>query len=278
MKITLITSTFNSASTVEDTFRSVLCQTFQNIEYLVIDGGSTDGTLDIIRAYEAKFDGRMKWKSEKDNGVYDAMNKGIRMATGDVIGFLNSDDFFTTDDCLSTVAEAFSKYDIDATYGNVHYVNPDDLSLMVRYYSSKRFRPSLMRLGFMPAHPSFYCKRSIYEKYGVFDTSYKIASDFELLLRFIYVNHIRTRYIAKDFVTMRMGGLSTSGFRSHQQIMKDHRQALKANHVYSNFVILCMRYVYKMYEVAKAHTTGLLLMLHRKVKKCHNRRKDRREI
>lgn len=278
MKITLITSTFNSASTVEDTFRSVLYQTFHDIEYLVIDGGSTDGTLDLIRSYEPKFEGRMKWKSEKDKGVYDAMNKGIRMATGDVIGFLNSDDFFTTDDCLSTVADAFAQNDIDAIYGNIHYVNPDDLSLMVRFYSSKRFRPSLMRLGFMPAHPSFYCKRCVYQKYGVFDTSYKIASDFELLLRFIYVNHIRTKYIAKDFVTMRMGGLSTSGFRSHQQIMKDHRQALKANHVYSNFFILCMRYVYKMYEVIKAHATGILVMTHRRMKKLHNRCKDNRQF
>lgn len=275
MKITLITSTYNSASTIEDTFRSVLCQTFRDIEYLVIDGGSSDSTIDIIRAYEPRFQGRMKWLSEKDNGVYDAMNKGIRMATGDVIGFLNSDDFFTTDDCLSTVADAFMHYDIDATYGNVHYVNPDDLSLMVRFYSSKRFKPSLMRLGFMPAHPSFYCKRSIYQKLGVFDTSYKIASDFELLLRFIYVNHIRTRYIAKDFVTMRTGGLSTSGFRSHQQIMKDHRRALKANHVYSNVFILCMRYVYKEYEVIKAHLTGLFVMLHRKMMKIGNRCKEK---
>lgn len=275
MKITVITTTFNSASTVEDTFLSVLGQTFKDIEYLVIDGCSKDGTIDIIKAYEPKFNGRMRWVSQKDNGVYDAMNKGIRMATGDVIGFLNSDDFFTKKDCLQTIADAFGDDDIDATYGNIHYVNPDDLTLMVRFYSSKRFRPSLMRLGFMPAHPSFYCKRSVYEKLGVFDTSYKIASDFELLLRFIYVNHIRTRYIAKDFVTMRMGGLSTSGFRSHQQIMKDHRRALKANHVYSNFFILCMRYVYKSYEVIKAHITGLMVMLHRRLLKQHQSRVKR---
>lgn len=258
MKISIITSTFNSAATVADTFDSVLSQTFKDIEYLVIDGCSRDNTLDIIKEYESKFEGRMRWISEKDNGVYDAMNKGIHMATGDVIGFLNSDDFYTSRNCLQVIADAFATQDIDATYGNVHYVNGDNLKKMVRFYSSKRFKPSLMRLGFMPAHPTFYCKRDIYEKYGDFDTSYRIASDFELLLRFIFVNKVRTCYIAKDFVTMRTGGLSTSGFRSHQQIMKDHRRALKANHVYSNFFVLCLRYVYKGYEVLKAHATAML--------------------
>ena len=263
MKISIITSTFNSGSTVADTFKSVLSQTYKDIDYIVVDGASSDNTLDIIRQYEGAFGGRMRWISEKDGGVYDAMNKGISMAKGDVIGFLNSDDFFTSNDCLQTIVDAFAASDIDATYGNVHYVNSDDLKLMVRFYSSKRFRPSLMRLGFMPAHPSFYCKREIYEKYGNFDTSYKIASDFELILRFIYVNKIKTRYIAKDFVTMRTGGLSNSGFRSHQQIMSDHRKALKANHVYSNFFILCLRYFYKSYEVIKAHITGIIRRIHR---------------
>ncbi len=259
MKISIITSTFNSADTVKDTFDSILAQTFKDIEYLVVDGCSTDGTIDIIKEYEQRFQGRMKWISEKDSGVYDAMNKGIGMATGDIIGFLNSDDFYTSNDCLQTIADSFAQNDIDATYGNVHYVDPDDLNQMVRYYSSKRFTPGKMRLGFMPAHPSFYCKRSVYEAYGNFDTSYKIASDFELLLRFIYVHKIKTKYIQKDFVTMRTGGLSTSGLSSHRQIMKDHRKALKANHVSSNFFVLSMRYAYKSYEVLKAHTTGLFV-------------------
>jgi len=258
MKITIITSTFNSSKTVKDTFESILKQTFKNIEYLVIDGCSKDGTIELIKEYEDKFEGRMRWISEKDRGVYDAMNKGIHMATGDVIGFLNSDDFFTATDCLQTIADEFEKEEIDATYGNIHYVDSDDLDTMVRFYSSKRFKPSRMRMGFMPAHPSFYCKRSVYEKYGDFDLGYKIASDFELLLRFIYVNKIKTKYIPKDFVTMRTGGLSTSGLASHCQIMKDHRKALKANKVPSNFCILALRYFYKSYEVAKAHITALV--------------------
>ena len=259
MKISLITTTFHSGATVTDTFESVLSQTFKDIEYIVVDGASTDNTIDIIKSYEPAFGGKMRWLSEKDSGVYDAMNKGLALVTGDVVGFLNSDDFFTENDCLQSVVDAFADSDIDAVYGNVHYVNADDLGTMVRFYSSKRFRPSLMRLGFMPAHPSFYCRREIYSKYGVFDTSYKIASDFELLLRFIYVHKIKTKYIAKDFVTMRTGGLSTSGLSSHNQIMKDHRKALKANKVYSNFFILCLRYIYKVYEVIKAHLTALII-------------------
>lgn len=258
MKISIITSTFNSGATVADTFKSILRQNYKDIEYLVIDGASKDNTLEVIREYEPLFEGKMKWISEPDKGVYDAMNKGVQMATGDVIGFLNSDDFYTSSDCLATIAKELEKGGIDATYGNVHYVNGDNLKKMVRFYSSKHFKPGLMRLGFMPAHPSFFCKRGVYEKYGLFDLSYHIASDFELLLRFIFVHKIKTRYIAKDFVTMRTGGLSTSGLRSHQQIMKDHRKALKVNHVYSNFFILCLRYIYKVYEVVKAQTTAVL--------------------
>ena len=256
MKISIVTTTFNSGATVAETFDSVLAQTYKDIDYIVVDGASTDNTLDIIKRYEPLFGGRMRWISGKDTGVYDAMNKGLAMAVGDVIGFLNSDDFFTSKDCLQVVNDNLSADDLDAIYGNIHYVNSDDLKTTVRYYSSKRFRPGMMRMGFMPAHPSFYCKRSVYDKYGYFDTSYKIASDFELLLRFIFVHKIRTKYIVKDFVTMRTGGLSTSGYSSHKQIMKDHRKALKANKVYSNYFILSLRYIYKSYEVAKARTTA----------------------
>lgn len=267
MKISIITTTFNSGATVEDTFKSILAQTFKDIEYLVVDGGSTDNTLELIKEYEGLFEGKMRWISEKDRGVYDAMNKGVRMATGEVVGFLNSDDYYTSDDCLQCVVETFEKSDIEATYGNVHYVSAKTPDKMVRFYCSKHFRPSLMRLGFMPAHPSFYCKRWVFEKYGLFDTGYRIASDFELLLRFLFVNKIRAHYIAKDFVTMRTGGLSTSGLKSHRQIMKDHRKALKANHVYSNFFILCLRYIYKIYELVRAQIAAFFCRMSRRVSK-----------
>lgn len=138
---------------------------------------------------------------------------------------------------------------IDAVYGDVHYVNDEHMDKCVRYYTSRPFHRAWMRFGFMPAHPTFYCRRSVYEHYGTFDLTYKVAADFENLLRLIFVHRIRTRYIAKDFVTMRTGGASSSGLRSHRQIMHDHLQALKQNGVYSNFFFLGMRYPYKLCEV-----------------------------
>jgi glycosyltransferase involved in cell wall biosynthesis len=243
MKISIVTATYNSADTLRDTIDSVSNQTYKDIEYIIIDGGSKDGTLDVIKEYAPKFDGRMRWISEPDKGIYDAMNKGIAMATGDVIGILNSDDFFTSSGILSKVAENIK--DVDAVYGDIHFVSPSNLTKCIRYYSSEKFSPWQMRMGFMPAHPSFYCKREVYNKYGLFNTSFKIAADFELLLRFIFVNRIKTRYIPLDFVTMRIGGASTSGLNSHKQILSDHLRAYRDNNVYSNILFESIRYLYK---------------------------------
>ena len=251
MKISIITATYNSGKTLRDTIESVLRQTYTDFEYIVKDGGSKDDTLEIVKEYAPKFGDKLKVISEPDQGIYDAMNKGIQMATGDVIGILNSDDFYTSADALQVIADTFANNDIDATYGDIHFVNDDDLSKCVRYYSSAIFRRSFMRLGLMPAHPSFYCKKAVYEKYGSFDTSYKVAADFENLLRIIYVGNIKTKYIPKDFVTMRTGGASTAGLSSRTQIMKDHLRALKANDIYSNVFLLSLRYVYKVYELVR---------------------------
>lgn len=249
MKISIITATFNSASTIRDTVESVLHQTYQSFEYLIIDGASTDATLDIIKEYKLLFNGRMRYISEPDKGIYDAMNKGIRMATGDVIGILNSDDFYTSNDVLERLANFLQQANVDAVYGDIHYVRDGELDRCIRHYSSKPFRRSWMRLGFMPAHPSFYCRRNVYEKYGTFDTSYRIAADFENLLRLIFVHRIRIKYIPMDFVTMRTGGASSSGMRSHKQIMSDHLHALRSNGIYSNAFLLGLRYIYKLWEV-----------------------------
>ena len=249
MTISIITATYNSASTIRDTFNSVLAQTYNDIEYIVVDGLSKDNTVEIIKEYEPKFNGRMRWVSEKDKGLYDAMNKGIAMATGDVVGILNSDDFYTSDDILQLVADGIQDGETDAVYGDIHFVKDTELDKCVRYYSSRIFCRRLMRYGFMPAHPSFYCKRDVYTRYGAFDIKYKIGADFESLLRYIFVNRIRTKYIKRDFVTMRTGGASTNGINSRWQIMKDHLKALKDNGIYSNVMLLCLRYPYKVYEV-----------------------------
>lgn len=247
MKISLITVTYNSGTTLRDTIQSVLAQTYRNVEYIVVDGLSKDNTIDIVREYEPQFEGRMKWISEKDKGLYDAMNKGVGMATGDVVGILNSDDFFTTNDVLEKVAAGFDEQ-TDAVYGDLHYVHPDDLQHSVRYYSSKIFKRNLMRMGFIPAHPTFYCRRECFDKFGYYKTDYKIAADFDLLLRFIYVNRIRIKYLPMDMVTMRTGGASTNGLKSRMGGMNEHLRSLRENGVKSNRFILSLRYFYKITE------------------------------
>ena len=246
MKISVITATFNSGKTLRDTIESVLRQTYRDIEYIIVDGASRDDTLDIIREYEPRFGGRMRWISEPDRGIYDAMNKGIGMATGAVVGLLNSDDFYTDECVLERVAAEIM--DVDAVYGDIHYVDDGDLTKCVRYYSSKGFRRWKMRMGFMPAHPSFYCRRTVYTRFGLFDTDFRVAADFEQLLRLIFVNNIKTKYIPKTFVTMRTGGASTSGLSSHKQIYHDHMMAYKVNGVYSNCMLESMRYMCKICE------------------------------
>ena len=250
MKISIITITYNSEKTLADTLESILAQTYQEIEYIVVDGASKDGTMDLVKRYEPLFEGKMRYVSEPDKGLYDAMNKGIALATGEVVGILNSDDFYTSSEVLTEVAMMMADRTIDAVYGDVHYVKDGQLGKCVRYYTSRPFHRRWMRFGFMPAHPSFYCRRSVYERYGGFDLSYKVAADFENLLRLLFVHRISTRYIPLDFVTMRTGGASSSGLRSHKQIMRDHLRALRQNKVYSNLLFLGLRYPYKLCEVA----------------------------
>lgn len=247
MKISIVTATFNSGATLRDTIESVLSQDYHDFEHIIIDGGSKDNTLEIIKEYEPQFKGRLKWISEPDKGIYDAMNKGIKMATGNIIGILNSDDFFSTNKILSLIAKEIPNF--DAVYGDIHYVNDSDLNKPVRYYSSDGFAPWKMIMGFMPAHPSFYCKKEIYDKVGLFDTSFKIAADFEFLLRAIYVNRINTNYIPTDFVTMRTGGASTRGMDSHKKILLDHLKAYRKNGIKSNRFLEGVRYAYRLGEM-----------------------------
>lgn len=253
MKISIITATYNAADTLADTMESVLRQTHTNLEYIVIDGQSKDATGEIVARYAPRFGKRLVYVCEPDKGIYDAMNKGLKLATGDVVGILNADDFFTSDHVLEKVAaEMAADPDLQAIYGDVHYVNSNNLQHCVRYYSSQAFRPAWMKLGFMPAHPSFYCRRSVYGSIGVFDTSYRVAADFELLLRLIYINKIRTKYVPLDFVTMRTGGISNAGLSSHKRIMRDHHRALRNNNVHSSYFLLSLRYFYKAYEVMRS--------------------------
>lgn len=247
MTISIITATYNSASTLRSTFDSVLSQTYKNIDYVVVDGGSTDGTLDIIREYEPRFSGHMRWISERDRGIYDAMNKGIMMARGEVVGILNSDDFYTSDDVLECVVRGFDD-SLDAVYGDIHYVHPNDLSKCVRYYSSKNFKPWTVRFGYMPAHPSFYVRKAVYDKYGLYSLDYKIAADFDMIVRLFCKHRINAKYMKKDFVTMRTGGISTSNFSHRILITKEDAIACRKNGIYSNFILCSVKYLTKVFE------------------------------
>lgn len=250
MKISIITVTFNSNSTVRDTIESVLSQKYQDYEYLVIDGGSKDSTVDIIKEYEPKFEGKMRWVSEKDKGMYDGINKGIRMATGDVVGIINSDDFYHRTDIFDVIAKSFVENPaVQAIYGDVRFVHPDNLEKTVRYYSSKHWKPWRFRFGFMPAHPTFFTYKENFEKYGYYQYDYHIAADYELLTRHLYTNKVPAKYIPVDFMKMRTGGRSTNGWKANVLLNKEIVRACKENGIYTNMPMLFLKYFIKVFEL-----------------------------
>jgi glycosyltransferase involved in cell wall biosynthesis len=247
MKISIITITYNSAATVCDTIKTVLSQTYKDIEYIVIDGNSSDGTQEILRKAQPEFEGRMRYVSEPDKGIYDAMNKGIALCTGDVIGILNSDDYYTSDDIVERIAHEFSRNDIDAVYGDIHFIRDGEPNKITRYYSSKLFRPFLLRFGFMPAHPSFYVRKQVYADYGGYATDYKIAADYDMMVRLFHKHHIKAKYISKDFVTMRTGGLSTKNVKNRLIITREDVIACRRNGMYTNTAFISVKYLYKIF-------------------------------
>lgn len=249
MKVSLITVTFNSGMTLRDTIQSVLSQSFPDIEYILVDGLSQDRTIKIVKEYEPLFQNRLKWVSEKDSGLYDAMNKGIRMATGDIIGIINSDDFYFRNDVITKIVEAFNDNNVQAIYGDVRFVNPNNLDRTVRYYSSKRFVPSLFRFGFMPAHPTFFTYRKYFDQLGYYKTNYKIAADYELLVRFLYVHRLKSKYLPLDFMKMRTGGASTASIKSNILLNEEIVRACKENGIWTCYPLLLLKYLVKVFEL-----------------------------
>lgn len=229
MKISVITATYNSAATLGDTIESVLAQTYGDIEYIIVDGVSTDGTLDIIRQAEPRFGGRLRWVSEPDHGLYDAMNKGIRMATGDVVGILNSDDFYYDNRVVADIADAFADGRTDCIFGDLIFVAAADTGRIVREWKGSPYRPGAFLRGWHPAHPTFYARRTCYERFGGFDTDIAISADFDLMLRFIEKNGIATRYLPRNFILMRTGGESTGSLRRILLGNKNIKRALRKN-------------------------------------------------
>ncbi|ETX12588.1 glycosyl transferase [Marinomonas ushuaiensis DSM 15871] len=246
MKITIITVCFNSATTIRDTIESVKSQDYKNIEYIIVDGKSTDNTLDIINEYPEVVSVII---SEKDNGLYDAMNKGIELATGDIIGILNSDDFYSYSTVLAEVSQTFrSNPEGDMVLGNVNFVTPDNLNKPVRFYSSYNFSPWKMRFGFMPAHPATFIKRSAYGKVGMYSLEYKIGADFNWFVRAFFLHKLRYAKLNKTLVTMREGGVSTAGISSYWLSSKEQVKALCSSGVRSNLLFILVRLPIKFFQ------------------------------
>ncbi len=227
MKISVITAVFNKRDTIAGALDSVLAQSHPDVELIVIDGGSTDGTLDVLQGYADRI---AVLVSEPDQGIYDALNKGIKFATGEVVGFLHSDDVFADDDSLARVASGFIGEEIDAVYGDLVYVGRDNPQRVVRYWKAGMFTMGRLREGWMPPHPAFYAKRQAYERLGGFDTRYRIAADYDCMLRFLS-SGIMTVYVPHVLVKMRLGGESNRSLGNMLQKSREDYRALKANRV-----------------------------------------------
>ena len=223
MKISVVTVTWNSAATVADTLRSVNTQTHPDVEHIVIDGGSTDATLDIVRSEGRRVSTLV---SEPDRGIYDAMNKGLRLATGEVVGLINSDDFLAGDDILATVVATFAADPtLEAVYGDLCYVSPADTQRVVRYWRSSSFRAGLFAQGWAPPHPTLYVRRFVYEQLGGFDLAYPLAADLELMVRFLEVHRVRSLHVPKVFVRMRTGGATNKNLGN---VIRQNREIWQA--------------------------------------------------
>ncbi len=226
--ISLVTVCRNSAPSLGDTLRSVLAQTWRDLEYIVVDGASTDGTPELLRRFEPRFGGRMRWLSEPDAGIYDAMNKGLSLAAGRVVGFLNADDYYQGPEVLARIAAAFAAHpEADAVHADLDFI--DARGRVVRSWTGSPYRPGAFQRGWMPAHPTFYCKASCFVRFGAFDPAIGSAADFELMLRFIEKHRIATRYLPLRAVFMRLGGSSTSSLRAVLRNTRQNRAAFRKN-------------------------------------------------
>ena len=266
MKITLITACYNSEATIGTAIESVLSQKGVDVEYIIVDGGSTDGTVEIIKEYSTRSTCStrltFKWISEKDSGMYDAINKGIKMATGDVVGILNADDVLASDDTLAHIVSAFNTDSyplapdssrIDAVYADIRFVREGETvaalreAKTVRYCSAKRWRPWMFRFAAMVPHPSFYVRRECFERLGGYSLDYRICADFELELRYLYLAKLKAAYLPECVVVMRMGGMSTAGWRSNIVINREDLRALRANGVWSCLPLIYLKYLFKIW-------------------------------
>jgi glycosyltransferase involved in cell wall biosynthesis len=248
MKVSVITAVRNAARDIPATLASVAAQDWADIEHIVVDGDSTDGTADIVRR-EGKRVARLL--SEPDTGVYDAFNKGLRLATGDIIGYLNAGDTYVAPDVLRRVATLFQSGELDAAFADVVIVDPSDTARTLRHYRSDSFVPARLASGFMPAHPTLFISRAAYARCGEYDTSYRIAGDFELCIRLFVEQRARYAYLPDVLVRMPRGGLSNSGWRAKWTITREMRRACRAHGLRTSYARLSARFPAKMLEMLR---------------------------
>lgn len=226
MKVSIITVCYNSATTIEDTIRSVLSQSYQDIEYIIIDGESSDNTMDIVKRYQDRIS---KVVSEKDRGIYDAINKGIKLSSGSIVGILNADDFYIDTCVIGEVVNKIKSEKVDSLYSDLYYVDAINTNKIIRNWKSGEYNRKNFLFGWMPPHPTFFVKREVYEKYGLFNLTLKSAADYELMLRFLFKNNISACYHPRPLVRMRMGGVSNSSLWNRIEANKEDRKAWKLN-------------------------------------------------
>lgn len=243
MKISVITVVYNGEKYLEQCIQSVLAQNYHDLEYLVIDGGSKDRSLAIIDKYRSQIDFVL---SENDRGMYDALNKGIHQAKGEVIGILNADDMFASNDVISSIANAFTDTQVDISYGNLNYVDPDNPEKIIRRWVSKPFSKDLIQKGWMPAHPTFYAKRDLFNKFGTYSLNFNSAADYELMVRFLTKPNIRAKFIDKLMVNMRTGGMSNASLKHRYRALVNDYKALRVNKVPFAAIVVTLKKMQKI--------------------------------
>jgi glycosyltransferase involved in cell wall biosynthesis len=235
IKISVVTAVLNRQKTVGQALDSVLSQSYPAVQSIVIDGASSDGTLTVLERFRPRLGVLI---SERDQSIYDALNKGIKYATGDVVGFLHADDVFEDNDVLTKVAEVFQDSAVDAVYGDLVYVQHDDISQVIRYWKSGPYSDAAISRGWMPPHPTFYVRRSIYERLGGFDSRYRIAADYDIILRFLAVGKIRAAYIPEVLVRMRSGGISNRSLKTIARKSLEDFEVLRRNKIGGAWTLL----------------------------------------
>jgi len=249
MKLSLVTVSKNSERTIEQTIQSVLSQSYPNIEYIFIDGGSTDGTVDIIKKYEDRV---TYWVSEPDSGIYDAMNKGIKKATGDIVGILNTDDFYANEKVLEKVVQCFEKdKEVDACYGDLVYVKKNNPDKIVRYWKTGEYKEKLLKYGWMPPHPTLFVRRDVYDRCGLFRTDFSIAADYEFILRILKKCKVKIAYIPEVLVHMRSGGESGRSLGQRIKAWRELYTAWKVNSLRPPFFLVLTRVISKLPQLYK---------------------------